>query len=74
VLRKEEWDVNHDGRIDIKKIYDAKGILETEVMDYDFDGYFDVVNHYRAGKLYMKELSLEFKGNFNVWKYYEDGG
>lgn len=54
IVRKE-LDLNADGQADLRKEYDAAGVLTLESYDADFDGQPDSISHYREGRLETSE-------------------
>ncbi|NOZ85033.1 MAG: hypothetical protein GXP49_01980 [Deltaproteobacteria bacterium] len=73
VLTRREVDLNHDGKVDMRRIYDSKGKIEREELDLDFDGKIDVVSYYRGGELVKQEQSFSFDGKPTAWKYFDKG-
>ena len=73
MLIRRDLDVNFDGRVDIRRHYDASGEVEREEMDRDFDRRVDAVHCYRNGALYMSEIDMAFDGQTDVWKFYDEG-
>lgn len=72
VLLKEEIDLNHDGKVDIQKLYND-GKLSRIAMDLDFDRRFDLTEIYDHGVLARIESSRRFDGNIDTWRFYEKG-
>lgn len=72
VVRKE-FDLNYDGKVDLTRVYAPDGQLERDILDLDFDGRTDQVNHYEKGQLVRKERDLDYDGRPDQWVYYERG-
>lgn len=72
VIRKE-FDLNYDGKVDLTRMYGEKGGIERDVLDLDFDGRTDQVNHYDKGQLVRKERDLDYDGKPDQWVFYEKG-
>lgn len=72
VLRKDV-DLNRDGRVDVRSVFDDGGLRVEENLDQDFDGRADWVDHYINGKRSYAEIDTNFDGVFDVFKYYENG-
>ena len=72
VVRKDV-DLNRDGRIDVRSVFDEAGLRVEEHMDTDFDGRADWVDHYLGGKRSFSEVDTDFDGTFDLFKYFEGG-
>lgn len=72
VVRKDV-DLNRDGRIDVRSLFDEAGLRVEEHMDQDFDGRADWVDHYLGGKRSFSEVDTDFDGTFDLFKYFEGG-
>ncbi|MBM4319018.1 MAG: hypothetical protein FJ125_03445, partial [Deltaproteobacteria bacterium] len=52
-----EWDINHDGSIDLWQFFDRSGQLSQEEYDLDWDGKVDVIQFYEDGRITRKEVA-----------------
>lgn len=69
IVRKE-IDINHDGKIDVIRIYgDAEEVVE-EHTDLDFDGLVDEVAFFKLGELVRKEIDINYDAAPDILKYY----
>lgn len=73
LLVRREVDLNHDGRIDVKSLFDDMGVIQREDMDGDFDGRIDWVDHYQNGVRTLSEVDTDQDGIFDMSRYYVDG-
>lgn len=73
LLARSEMDVNFDGKIDMKQVFNKDGAMIREEMDLDFDGNNDAIDYYRNGKITKREMYAGFSKQVSMWKYYEDG-
>ena len=73
ILARKEYDINFDGRVDIVRVFNVKGEIESDSMDMDFDGRPDVKTTYENNKPKKKELDLQFDGKPDVIRYYSKG-
>ena len=71
VLVRKEIDLNHDGRIDVVKLYDDKQEVREERTDLDFDGRLDEHSFFAAGKLVRQEIDLNYDGQPDVIRYFK---
>ncbi len=72
IIRKE-WDLNFDGKIDIKQFFDYKGRLVKDWIDFDFDGIFDAITYYKDGKKVRQEINYDTDEQPECFKYFEKG-
>ncbi len=72
-LLRKELDLNYDGKIDAWMYYNAKGAIETERYDLDFDGKVDRTDHFGKGVLIKQELDIMGDSKPDVTKYYLKG-
>lgn len=70
---KKEVDVNSDGEINLRRMYNEAGQLVLEEVDTDLDGRIDVVNHVDGGALIQKDLVDPESGVIVASRYYLDG-
>lgn len=72
VVRKE-FDLNHDGKVDMVKVFNDKGEVVKEMIDFDFDGRFDTTNFIEKGILTRQEMDLNWDGKPDIVKFFEKG-
>lgn len=72
-LVRKEMDLNWDGRIDISRTYTDDEQVESEKIDFDFDGKVDQTNFYEKGLIVRKERDIGYTGRPNTWIFYEKG-
>ena len=70
-LVQKDLDINFDGKVDIRQIFDDKSVMIQELADFDFDGRFDKIDFLVGGQLVRKEMDLNFDNKPDVIKYYE---
>lgn len=70
---RKEFDLNHDGKVDMVKIFNEKGEVVKEMIDFDFDGRFDVTNFIEKGQITKQEMDLNWDGKPDIVKYFEKG-
>jgi len=70
---RKEFDLNHDGKIDMVKVFNDGGEVVKEMIDFDFDGRFDVTNIYEKSQLVRQEMDLNWDGKPDIIKYFEKG-
>lgn len=70
---KKEVDVNSDGNINMRRLYNEVGDLMREEVDTDLDGRIDVINHIDNGNLVRKDLLDPETGEVVVSRFYFDG-
>jgi hypothetical protein len=70
---RRESDVNHDGKIDIMRSYDAKQQLSEERTDLDFDGRVDSVATYKDGVIHHTEIDVNYDGRSDITRFFEEG-
>lgn len=68
-----ELDTNHDGVLDLVRVFDDKGGLESEEADRNYDGKSDIWIHYKDGVLSKQVFDTQFNGKPNEFHYYKDG-
>ena len=73
LLARSEMDVNFDGKIDMRQMFNKDGAMIREEMDLDFDGNTDAIDYYRDGKINKREIFAGFTKQVSTWKFYEDG-
>lgn len=71
---RAEWDINHDGNIDVWQFFDSHGELAQEGLDLDWDGRIDVIHYFEDGKLARKEVATNFQGQMTIRKHYDAAG
>lgn len=73
LLVRKEIDINHDGKVDVIRLYnDGQQVIE-ERTDLDFDGRIDEVATFDAGLLMKKEIDLNYDTKPDLTKYYDEG-
>lgn len=73
VTVRKEFDLNHDGKVDMVKVFNEKGEVIKEMIDFDFDGRFDTTNFYEKSQLVRQEMDLNWDGKPDIVKYFEKG-
>ncbi|MGB9599134.1 MAG: hypothetical protein ACPL7I_01160, partial [Myxococcota bacterium] len=73
VVVRKEFDLNHDGKVDMVRIFNDKGEVIREMIDFDFDGRFDTTNYIEKGQLVRQEMDLNWDGKPDIIKYFEKG-
>ena len=73
-LQRIERDLNFDGKKDTYSYFGSDGMILESETDLDLDSQIDVVNYYRNGIIFKKELAIGFDGNFVIFKYYDTKG
>jgi len=73
-LVRKDIDLNHDGKVDIIRLYDAaKGQVLEERTDLDFDGRYDELAFFEDGLVVRKEIDLDYDGKPEIIRYYDAG-
>jgi hypothetical protein len=72
-IERRETDRNHDGKIDERVEFDARGLPLRAFMDNNFDGIWDVRVTYEDGVIKRVESDPAFDGTFPVTCEYENG-
>ncbi len=72
-VTRKEFDLNYDGRVDLVRVYDAKGQLAQTIFDLDLDGTPNVVTFFEQGLVSRKERDLDGDGKPDQFLYYEQG-
>jgi hypothetical protein len=72
-LLRKEIDLNRDGLMDVISFLGPDGHLAREDMDSDWDGTFDLTDHYQKGVRVLSEYDTDHDGRPNVFKYYVRG-
>lgn len=73
VLFRQDLDVNWDGKVDIKRLFEADGKVSREEWDADYDGRVDKVSVYDEGKIVRSERDLDNDGRMEVMRFYANG-
>lgn len=73
VLLRQDLDVSWDGKIDIKRTFDASGLVVREEWDADYDGRVDEVRYFEDGKIVRSERDQDNDGQTDVTRFYVDG-
>lgn len=79
VLVRKDTDLNRDGQIDARSEYDDNGLLVLEMFDGDFDGQFDIWDHYQdvsgtgVPTRVLTEVDTTYDGRPNIFITYRDG-
>lgn len=68
-----ELDTNHDGTLDLIRVFDDKGALESEEADRNYDGKSDIWISYKDGLIAKQAFDTTFSGKPNEFHYYKDG-
>jgi hypothetical protein len=68
-----ELDLNSDGQVDYRVVYDAKGNLAREELDFNYDGVMDTFYYYANGVLARQEIDTKSIGRIDLWIYLVDG-
>ncbi len=72
-LVRTDTDINHDGKIDVTRIFDDEEQLSEETIDLDFDGTIDTRSFYVNGKISKKEVDINYDGIPDLIQKYEGG-
>ena len=73
LLVRQDVDVNWDGKVDIKRLFDASGTVTKEEWDADYDGRVDEVRLFESGTIVRSERDQNNDGSMDVFRYYADG-
>jgi hypothetical protein len=69
-----ELDTNHDGVLDVLRLFKDDGALESEEADRNYDGKSDAWTYYEKGLVVRQEFDSTFSsGKADEFKYYKDG-
>jgi hypothetical protein len=68
-----ELDRNGDGKVDYRVVYDAKGRVLREEMDFNYDGVMDTFYYYVDGVLSRVEIDSKNSGKIDIWVYLLEG-
>jgi hypothetical protein len=71
-LNFEEFDLDFDGRFDLRAFYQA-GRKVREELDTNYDQKVDFTKYYEADKLVRVERDANNDGKVDEWQYYEAG-
>ncbi len=69
----EEYDSNHDGRVDYIVRSDDTGDKVMEALDYNHDGKMDDLYFYDEGIIVRREVDSNFDMNIDLWVYIKNG-
>lgn len=69
-IKRMEFDVNSDGKINVVRYYDSLGALQSEHIDQNLDGKIDVISYYAKGDLTRKELLKKDSDAVELTRYY----
>ncbi len=69
----KEYDLNHDGKIDVIRAFNENGAIVRDELDFDFDGKIDQWTYYENGIISRVELDYTFDGKPEVFKYFQEG-
>lgn len=64
-------DLNHDGKIDVRRYLNAAGHLAREEQDWDFDGKWDSRSNFENGKLKRRTLDIDKNGVYDEETMYD---
>jgi hypothetical protein len=65
-----ELDTNHDGVLDLLRVFNEKGELDSEEADRNYDGKSDVWLTYETGVMIRQDFDVTFHGAKDEWDYY----
>jgi hypothetical protein len=65
-----ELDTNHDGTLDLVRLFNEKGLMESEEADRNFDGKSDVWISYEDGLVTKQVFDNQFRGEPDEWQYF----
>jgi hypothetical protein len=68
-----EVDTNHDGALDLIRIFDEAGAIEAEEADRNYDGKSDVWVNYEKGYVVKQSFDTRFQGKQDEFHYYNNG-
>ena len=68
-----ELDTNKDGTLDLLRVFDDAGEIESEEADRNYDGKSDVWITYEKGLILKVAFDTQFKGLADETHYYRDG-
>ncbi|GAC1560143.1 MAG: hypothetical protein NVS3B10_18600 [Polyangiales bacterium] len=68
-----ELDTNRDGKLDLLRVFDDNGEIESEEADRNYDGKSDVWISYEKGLITKIAFDTQFKGLADEFHYYRDG-
>lgn len=71
-LYVKQMDLNHDGKIDVYRFFNEKGMIDKEELDLDFDGQIDAVDHYLNGIVRKRALAMKFSEESTIVKFYDE--
>lgn len=72
-LIRQDLDLNWDGRVDIKRTFDAEGTVVREEWDADYDGKVDIVRTFENGVIVRSEHDQNNDGRMEIVRHYTDG-
>lgn len=79
LLVRKDVDLNRDGNVDARSWYDDAGLLELEEFDGDFDGQYDIWDHYQdvdgtgTSIRVSTHIDTTYDGKPNIYTFYRDG-
>jgi len=59
--------------MDVFTTYNGQGQIDTEMMDGDFDGKVDWVDHYQGGQRVSADVDVDYDGRVDIVYHYENG-
>jgi hypothetical protein len=68
-----ELDTNRDGVLDLLRVFDDRGQIESEEADRNYDGKSDIWITYEKGQIAKQSFDTMFKGNPDEFHFYRDG-
>jgi hypothetical protein len=68
-----EMDLNEDGTVDFARVYNARGLLEHDEFDYNYDGEMDDFLYYENGLPVREEIDSDYDGKVDIWVYLLEG-
>ena len=67
-----EVDLNFDGKMDLFRYYDERGVPRQEEIDLDKDGRLDIVTYFdERGKIIRQEFDTNYDNKADVWRYFK---
>jgi hypothetical protein len=72
-LIRKEVDVNSDGNVNMRRLYNEEGELMQEEADTNLDGKMDVIRHIDGGQVVQKDVLDSASGVVVASRYYYEG-
>lgn len=64
-------DLDFDGVIDQVSFFDANGVVRRREIDFDGNGVPNIIEHYRAGTLVLREIDGANLGRIDMWDAFD---